>query len=334
MIVRKTRWGGQVPSVPRAATTFVFVALTLCVSASIAQPRPQETEGDWTIEVSAEPVYVRWYPFLVRVRVCSQGARDALGIGQDLSWRHLPMSPLQLQLLHVGAASKPVVFGAPSARPAPLPGRSAPVVVPHSGECVASTIDLFVLSAPPDLRADSANKLTLGRWKLTAHRTGFLWFPEKDTAHGNEMGILVRDPTEAEAAVAQALGFKRYGQPPGIRRLVLHPEIRIPDVSALHIEPRRVIELVRVLRGAVGSPEQGLFMIDDEAAGGMDWGFLAPFIEELRYECLVLAGRKDEAASLRKRLTPDGVTNLTLARIDKGLGVVSRFRELKAKESR
>jgi len=148
---------------------------------------------------------------------------------------------------------------------------------------------------------------------------------------GNTTEILIREPSEAERSVAEALGASKGGRPFTIRWAVLHPEVEIPDDSSLPIETRRIVELIEALRSAVDSPEQGLFMIDEEAANGMDWGFLAPFIDELRYECLLLAGDEEKATALKRELSSSDAVDLTLSRIEDGDGVVAGF--LKAKES-
>jgi len=102
---------------------------------------------------------------------------------------------------------------------------------------------------------------------------------------------------------------------------------RLTDVRDLSLETRRPVEVVRVLRAAVVSSSAGL-----ETIGRCDveWGYLEPLIDLIRYECLRETGQAEEAARLREAHEED-YGKLTFDLIDRGDGLIARLRRLEGR---
>ncbi len=303
----------------------VAAFLSFALAAQPSGLGDQQPDHSRRISISTTATHALTYPLIASVRICNSGALTARGIGQDLSLLPTPRTGVFLQFNWIDGQGKPVLFGTGKDQSVDIwqPGVSVHL---KTGECLNTTVDVLELGGVRRHGFAESRHLEPGVWEISVPK-----FMAEFGDVGNTTEILIREPSEAERSVAEALGASKGGRPFTIRWAVLHPEVEIPDDSSLPIETRRIVELIEALRSAVDSPEQGLFMIDEEAANGMDWGFLAPFIDELRYECLLLAGDEEKATALKRELSSSDAVDLTLSRIEDGDGVVAGF--LKAKES-
>jgi hypothetical protein len=150
-----------------------------------------------------------------------------------------------------------------------------------------------------------------GGWTISANA---------DRIPSNAKKVIVRQPTEDEMKIAEKLAVKGRGKSwfPNVAQV----DEPVPDASHLPIETSRIVELIRVLRAAVKSPEAGLKTI---AGIEINWGHLKPLLLFVRYECLLQAGKPKEAQAF-KEAYPEHTRELQFRQIDKGRGLIARLR--------
>jgi hypothetical protein len=150
-----------------------------------------------------------------------------------------------------------------------------------------------------------------------------------------DQAVLVRLPTDEEKRVARSLetqirnvleaGDRGWPTRSWFPNAVLAAG-EVPASSGLPVESRRPIKLVRILRSALVSPNDTLEVMSRTK---LDWGYLGPFIETLRYECLLAAGDEQGAATARATTLQRELGDGHIALVDIDVGLLATCLKLK-----
>jgi len=176
----------------------------------------------------------------------------------------------------------------------------------HKGDKVTLCLDVAQFVKDPDELPPP------GEWRAYASAEGVRSTPAV---------ISVRKLERRERVIARRLRLIRPVRP------TLFPHVVVtPRTDDLPPESRRPLEVIRILRTATVSWDSGLDTID---RCDVEWGYLEPLIELIRYECLRETGQAEEAGRLREAHEED-YGKLTFDLIDRGDGLIARLRRLEA----
>jgi hypothetical protein len=310
----------------RMKTTFTVLfligsMLTACDTAGEEEPLVKFT-------LECPPVWVESYPMIIRVRI--EKTRNSFdgdwygvpgiglellgGVGQDLE---INCKNEKDEVQNVGYPG----LGTPTSERGQTPINRANLKLGDSAVLV------FDISQLTFTAQDYGEKW---RW-LPGPGKWLVRYCYRLDECSNEAPVTIRRPSVNEEKIANALNVVTDRTRSWFPNLIFSDK-QIPDTAGLPDETRSILEFIRALRAAVEKPKKGLDTIAKAEKDGVKWGFLAPNIDGLRYECLMLAQKPEDAEKLKKAKAEDKTALDLIHEVDMKRGVVSLLMAAKSKK--